>query len=107
MENSTLVPIYKNKKIYNQDYMSYNEILRESNRTKTKKENFVFENQFDLMPGRSTIEVIYLLRQLMESTVGEEKRPIYDFILLKKAYDSFQRGDEVNFRKETSIYQAL
>ena len=47
----------------------------------------ISENQFGFMPGRSTIEAIHLLRQLIER-FQERKRNLHMiFIDLEKAYD--------------------
>jgi hypothetical protein len=48
----------------------------------------VTENKFGFMPGRSTMEAIFLLRQLMERCREQEKDLYIIFIDLEKAYDS-------------------
>ena len=45
-------------------------------------------NQFGLMPGRSTIEAIYLIRCLMEEYQERRKDLHMMLIDLEKAYDS-------------------
>jgi hypothetical protein len=47
----------------------------------------VTENQFGFMPGRSTIEAIFLIRQLMERCREQKKDLHMIFIDLVKAYD--------------------
>ncbi|KAI0496953.1 hypothetical protein KFK09_023279 [Dendrobium nobile] len=49
------------------------------------------QNQFGFMPGRPTIEVIYLLRDLMEKYRENEENLHLIFIDLKKAYDKVPR----------------
>ena len=50
----------------------------------------ISENQFGFMPGRSTIEAIHLLRQLIERF--RERRNLHMiFIDLEKAYDKVSR----------------
>ena len=51
----------------------------------------VSENQFGFMPGRSTMEEIYLLRRVIEK-YRENKRDIHiAFIDLEKTYDRVPR----------------
>jgi Reverse transcriptase (RNA-dependent DNA polymerase) len=57
-----------------------------------RKLTTVSKNQFDFMSGRSTMEVIFLIRQLMERH-REQKNDLHMiFIDLEKAYDKISRN---------------
>jgi hypothetical protein len=47
----------------------------------------ITENQFEFMPGKSTMEAIFLIRQLMERCREKKKDMHIIFIDLEKAYD--------------------
>jgi hypothetical protein len=52
----------------------------------------VTENQFGLMPGRSTMEAIFLIRQLMKRCREQKKDLHMIFIDLEKVFDKVPRN---------------
>ncbi|KAH1220391.1 LINE-1 retrotransposable element ORF2 protein [Glycine max] len=96
---STLVLIYKNKGDI-QNCANYRGIKLMSHTMKLwervierrlRKETQVTENQFDFMPGRSTMKAIYLLRRVMEQYRIDQQDLHLIFIDLEKAYDIVPR----------------
>jgi Reverse transcriptase (RNA-dependent DNA polymerase) len=92
---SILVPIFKNKEDI-QSYTNYRGIKLMSHTMKLwerviehrlRKLTTVSKNQFGFIPGRSTMEAIFLIRQLMERH-REQKNDLHMiFIDLVKTYD--------------------
>jgi predicted O-methyltransferase YrrM len=52
----------------------------------------ITENQFEFMPGRSTMEVIFLIMQLIERCREQKKDLDMIFIDLEKAYNKVSRN---------------
>jgi hypothetical protein len=97
---SILVPIFKNKGDV-QSCTNYRGIKLMSHTMKLcgriiehrlREVTNVTENQFGFMPGRSTMEVIFLIRQLMKRCMEQNKDMHMIFIDLKNAYDKVPRN---------------
>ena len=99
-KRSILVPIYKNKgdiqsctnyqriKLMSHTMKLCERVIEHRLRATTR----VFMNQFSFMSRRSTMEAIFLIRQVMERYRDKKKDLHMIFIDLKKAYDKIPRN---------------
>jgi hypothetical protein len=97
---SILVPIFKNKgdvqsctnyrriKLMSHTMKLWERIIEHRLRGVTN----ATENHFGFMQGRSTMEAIFLMRQLMERCREQKKDMHMFFIDLEKAYDKMPRN---------------
>jgi Reverse transcriptase (RNA-dependent DNA polymerase) len=92
---SILVPIFKNNctnyrgiKLMSHTMKFWERVIEH----RLRKLIIVSKNQFGFMPGRSTMEEIFLIRQLMERHREQKKDPHMIFIDLEKAYDKIPRN---------------
>ena len=108
---STLVPIYKNKGDI-QDCGNYRGIKLISHTMKIwervidrrlRNEVSISPEQFGFIPGRSTTDAIFALRQLVEKYKEDQQNLHCIFIDLEKAYDRVTREEMWNCLREKRV----
>ena len=103
-KSSTFIPIFKNKGDI-QECVNYRGIKLTSHTLKIweqiiekrlREKVLISDQQFGFMPGRSTTDAIFALRQLIEK-YGEGRKSLHCiFIDLKKAYERIPRSEVWN-----------
>ncbi|CAI6370121.1 unnamed protein product [Macrosiphum euphorbiae] len=76
-------------------------------RIRTKSEQIIGDYQGGFRPGRSTVDQIFILRQLFQKTWEFDKEMHVLFIDFKKAYDSIHRKSLINILREYNFPQKL
>ena len=115
---STLVPIFKNKgdiqscsnsrgiKLMTHTMKLWERVIEH----RLRGMSHITMNQFGFMTGRSTMEAIFLIRQLMERYKEQKKDLHMVFIDLEKAYDKIPRNLmwwALNKHKVPTMYVSL
>lgn len=109
--DSVITPIYKEKGDI-QDCGNYRGIKLMSHTMKIwekiidqriRQETTIGEEQFGFMPGRSTTDAIFVLRQTMEKYREKQKRLHLVFIDLEKAYDRVPRQEVWRCMREKGV----
>ena len=62
-------------------------------------------NQFGFMPGRSTTDAIFILKQTIEKHREGQKNIIVTFIDLEKAYDRIPRAEIWRCSRERNVLE--
>ena len=98
---NVLVPLYKGKRDIKEcgnyrriKLMSHTMKLWETIvEAKIRKEVMIAEQQFGIMPGRSTTDTVFCIRMLLEKWTEGQKAVHCAFIDLEKAYDRIRREE--------------
>ena len=101
---STVVPIYKKKgsvmdcasyrgvKLLEHGMKVVESLLEKRLRSSVK----VYQMQFSFMPGRSTVDAIFILRRIQESYLEKNRKLFICFVDLEKAFDRVPRKVMMN-----------
>ena len=61
------------------------------------------EMQFGFIPGKGTVDAIFIVRRMQEEYQKKEKKLYVCFVDMEKAFDSAKKSDGVGHEKEGSI----
>ena len=109
--NSILVPIFKEKGDV-QEFKNYRGIKLLTHTSKIREKvvdrrlrecTEIHESQFGFMPGRSTTDAIFILKQTTEKHLEGQKDIIVTFIDLEKAYDRVPREEIWRCMRERNV----
>ena len=110
-ELSTLIPIFKGKddpmkcssyrtvKLLEHGMKVLEEVLEKRLRQKMKIDNM----QFGFVPGKGTVDVIFMVRQLQEKFLEKRKDLFFAFVDIQKVFDRVAREMDI----ETTWYRSM
>ena len=78
---------YRGLRLLEHGFKIYEKVLEE----KLRKITHIGENQFGFRPAKSTIDAIFIVRQLQEKYMEKKKKLYHIFVDLEKAFDKIPR----------------